>query len=91
MTSHTVDTIAKILVTHFRVDAAKIAPDAELLDLGLDSLDIMDFVFSVEDAFGLRIPDEEFARRGVNNTLQELGELIEQLAIASRDAPADIA
>lgn len=43
-----------------KVDEAKITPTANLTkDLGLDSLDVVDALFFIEEEFGIEIPDEE--------------------------------
>jgi acyl carrier protein len=47
-----------ILITRFSVDAAIIAPEAKLDTLGLDSLDVIEVLFEVEDEFEVRIPQD---------------------------------
>lgn len=43
-----------------KVDPAKITPTANLSkDLGLDSLDVVDALFFIEEEFGIEIPDED--------------------------------
>ncbi|MBU0764110.1 MAG: hypothetical protein KJ607_04665 [Bacteroidetes bacterium] len=36
-------------------------------DIGLDSLDIMAFLFDVEEKFGVKLPDEDFDELGLMN------------------------
>jgi acyl carrier protein len=36
-------------------------------DIGLDSLDIMAFLFDVEEKFGIKLPDEDFDELGLMN------------------------
>ena len=83
MTSSTYDTVARILVTDFHLDAARVTPDTALLDLDLDSLALMEFVFAVEDAFRLRIPEERLDPRETGITLQRLCAVIDQMTEAS--------
>ena len=37
----------------------KIQPDTRLADIGLDSLDLVDLLFEVENLFNVEIPDEQ--------------------------------
>lgn len=51
--------IRKILSEQLGVDEDSIQEDSLLAeDLGADSLDAIDIVMSVEDEFGLEVPDE---------------------------------
>ena len=43
----------------FSVDADAIDPEAPLAALGVDSLGLMEFVFKVEDEFGVQLSDED--------------------------------
>jgi len=79
--SPTFNTIAGILRSDFKVDAAAIQPATTLTDLGLDSLALMEFVFAVEDAFHLRIPEEQLDPREAGITLQRLCEVIDDLPV----------
>jgi acyl carrier protein len=73
----TFNTIASILEKDFRMSRAEIRPDAALADLGLDSLALMEFVFAVEDAFRLRIPEDRLDPREAGITLGRLCEVID--------------
>ena len=78
MSSPTFETISKILENDFQVDRAEIRLDRPLVELGLDSLALMEFVFAVEDAFHLRIPEDKLDPREAGITLQRMCEVIEQ-------------
>ncbi|MEN2398412.1 phosphopantetheine-binding protein [Flavobacterium sp. MC2016-06] len=58
------DIIARIngfLVDEFEVDNDDIEPDANLKDtLGLDSLDYVDLVVSIESNFGVKLVEADF-------------------------------
>lgn len=54
-----VSTVNNIMVEEFEVEDAKLAPEAKLVDLGLDSLDGVDMVVAIEKAFHCRIPEDE--------------------------------
>lgn len=83
MTNVTFNSIAALLENDFHVDRAAIEPGAVLTDLGLDSLTLMEFVFAVEDAFHLRIPEDKLDPREAGITLQRLCEVIEQTSAAA--------
>ncbi|QFZ82527.1 acyl carrier protein [Variovorax paradoxus] len=87
--SPTFNSIAALLETDFRVARAEISPATALSDLGLDSLALMEFVFAVEDAFHLRIPEDRLDPREAGITLQRLCEVIdaEGEAAAARSEP----
>ncbi|MEP6720491.1 MAG: acyl carrier protein [Variovorax sp.] len=77
MNTPTFNSIAAILVNDFQVERASLKPEVVLSDLGLDSLGLMEFVFAVEDAFHLRIPEDRLDPREAGLTLQHLCEVID--------------
>ena len=84
------DTISGILITQFHVDPSVVRPDATLETLGLDSLTLMEFVFSVEDRFNLRIPEDKLDPRQAGFTLERVVHVLdgELLATSSPAAAA---
>jgi len=71
------NSITAILVGKFDVERTAVTPDTALSDLGLDSLGLMEFVFAVEDAFHLRLPEDRLDPREAGITIQRLCEAIE--------------
>ena len=55
----TLDRIKELAIKEFSLDPGKIDPHAPLADLGVDSLAFIDFMFKVEDEFGIKVSDEE--------------------------------
>ncbi len=54
--------VKAILVEQLSVDEDIITPDARISDdLGADSLDVMELLMTLEDEYGIFIPDEELA------------------------------
>lgn len=50
--------LQEILAAQFDVDAESIAADTDIQeDLNADSLDIVDLIMSIEDEFGIEVPD----------------------------------
>ena len=59
----------------FGIAGEKLLPGATLESLGLDSLAVIEFLFQIEDQFGIQIPDQANPPR----TLDEMVQLIEPL------------
>ncbi len=54
------DRIREIIVEQLGVPAGQVVPEASLIDdLGADSLDIVELVMALEEAFDLEIPDDD--------------------------------
>jgi acyl carrier protein len=52
--------ITEILVGKLGIAETEVTPDANFIkDLGIDSLDYAEIVMEFEDAFGIKIPDNE--------------------------------
>ena len=52
--------VKAILAEQFDVEEDKVTADTDLQeDLGADTLDVVDLLMSIEDEFGVEVPDEE--------------------------------
>ncbi len=54
----TLDTLQDILIEEFELDRARLTPDAELGALGVDSLNLLELMFKIEDRYKLAIRDD---------------------------------
>ncbi len=49
-----------MIAKQLKVDVSEITPDTDILDdLGADSLDVVEILMSIEDTYGITIPDDE--------------------------------
>jgi acyl carrier protein len=52
--------LIEIVSTQLGVESDEVVPDARILDdLGADSLDVVELVMSLEEAFDMTVPDED--------------------------------
>lgn len=74
------DKVIEIVCKQLGVDKAKVTQETSFVnDLGADSLDTVELVMELEDAFGLSIPDEDAekiqtvgdATKYIDNTLKK--------------------
>jgi acyl carrier protein len=54
----TLEALQEILIEEFSLTRVQLTPDAELTGLGIDSLEVIDLMFKIEDRFGLQIKDD---------------------------------
>ena len=79
----TLDRIKNLAAKRFGGDPQAINPDVPLEQLGADSLGYLEFLFDLEEAFGITI-DQDVAT-GIR-TLRALGGLIDELLAAKASA-----
>jgi len=70
--------IVDIIANQLGVDKEMVTPEANVVDdLGADSLDVVELVMALEEAFDLEIPDEEAEKiRTVKDILEYLGKTL---------------
>ena len=58
----TFEALKDLIVEELDVDAAEVTAEASFIDdLGADSLDLFEMVMTIEDEFGVAIPNEELS------------------------------
>lgn len=54
------DDVKQVVAEQLGVDESEVTPEASFVDdLGADSLDLVELIMSLEEKFGIEIPDED--------------------------------
>lgn len=70
-----IDKVKELLAEQLGLDATKISDDANILeDLGADSLDVIEMLMTLEDEYGITIPDDQINQV---KTVSQIAKLIE--------------
>lgn len=68
--------VQNVIVEHLGVEQSQVKPDAQLMDdLGADSLDALDLLLAINEAFAISIPPEKLEDI---NTVAQLVEVVEK-------------
>ncbi len=71
-----IEKIKKVLADQLGIDASTIKNDSNIIeDLGADSLDVIEMLMTLEDEYGITIPDDKI---NTVRTISEVAELIEK-------------
>ena len=84
--STTLEKLQQLFIAHFDYKIEELTATTTLENLGLDSLDIIEFMFEIEDEFDIRIPDREFEVK----TIQDMVDALDRF-ISEQDSEQDIA
>lgn len=70
------DKVAELVAEQLGVDKKTITPESNIIeDLGADSLDVIEMLMTLEDEFGVTIPDDKI---GQIKTVGQIVELIDK-------------
>jgi acyl carrier protein len=71
-------TVASVIAEALRVNPSRVVPEARIFrDLGAESLDLLDIRFRVEQAFGIKISQDEITGSlGEGVTAEEIKEML---------------
>ena len=76
--STTLERLKQLFIAHFDYKIEKLTVTTTLESLGLDSLDIIDFMFDIEKEFNISIPDQEFKVTTIQDMVDALDRLISE-------------
>ena len=71
--SDTLKRIQSMLAKQFLLAPERLGPDQALADLGIDSLTTIEFMFTLEDEFSIRLSDEP----GEIETVNDIAKLVD--------------
>jgi len=72
--SITLERLKQLFIARFDFNIEELKPTTRLEDLGLDSLDMIEFMFDIENEFNIKIPDQEFKV----TTIQEIVDAVDR-------------
>jgi acyl carrier protein len=71
--SDTLKRIQTMLAEQYQLAPERLGPDQPLADLGIDSLTTIEFMFTLEDEFSIRLSEE----RGAIETVNDIAKLVD--------------
>ena len=79
--SSTIETLQTILQKENGIEPERVTPDATLESLGLDSLDLIELLFEIEETFDIRMPQDGGSALKMTK-VQDVIEAIDQIRAA---------
>jgi acyl carrier protein len=79
---NTTELLTSIITEKFEIDPAKLKPEATIEDIGIDSLDIFDIVFELEEKLDIKVANDDVKIA----TFQDLVDLIERIRTEQKKA-----
>ena len=83
----TLERLQSLLARDFELEAGALVPAATLESLDIDSLRMIEILFSIEEAFGITVSAEQAEIRTRVRTLGDLAAYVDEL-LAARPAAA---
>ena len=84
----TLERLQSMLARDFDLQPAALLPEATLESLDIDSLRMIEILFTVEETFGITVGAEPAAIRARVRTLGELAAYVDELVAARPEAAA---
>ena len=72
--------VIEVIAKQAKVDAATVARETELADLGLESLDSIELIFALEEKFNIEIPFNANETNSAGISLSTAGNVIDAVA-----------
>lgn len=81
--STTFERLKQLFLAHYGYKIEQVTATTTLENLGLDSLDIIEFMFDIENEFNIRIPDQEFRVRTIQDMVDAVDRFISEQNMGS--------
>ena len=81
--STTLERMRQLFVAKFDFNIEELKPTATLEYLGLDSLDMIEFMFDIENEFKIKIPDQEFKVTTIQDIIDAVDRFVSEQRIGS--------
>ena len=85
--SSTFDRLQALMQKKYSVEPERVTPEATLESLGLDSLDLIELLFEVEEEFNIRVPQDGGSELRTA-TVQDIVDSVDRLVADGGSAPA---
>jgi len=69
------ETIQRMMVEQFDLKPEVLTPEAQLENLGVDALSVIEFMFSIEYEFKIKLPDERVEIK----TVQDIATIVDRI------------
>jgi acyl carrier protein len=79
----TLERLKKLFINKFDFNIEELKPETTLENLGLDSLDKIEFMFDIESEFKIKIPDEEFKVVTIQDIVDAVDRFISEQIVGS--------
>ena len=86
----TLHSVQAILKANFDLSPDVLQPEMKLEDLAIDSLSVIEVMFSVEEKFKVTVPSEPVALQGQMITIGDLVAYVDKLVAEQSPAPAAV-
>jgi acyl carrier protein len=80
--STTLERLKQLFIAKFDFNIEELKPTTKLEYLGLDSLDMVEFMFDIEKEFNIKIPDQQFK---TIITIQNIVDAVDRCISEQRD------
>jgi len=80
--SDTLERLKQLFVAKFDFNVDELKPTTTIEKLGIDSLDMIEFMFDIETEFNIKIPDQEFKV----TTIQDIVDAVDRFVSEQRSA-----
>ncbi len=79
----TIERLKKLFIDKFDFNIEELKPTTTLEDLGLDSLDKIEFMFDIENEFSIKIPDEQFKVTTIQDMVDAIDRFVSEQVLSS--------